>query len=151
MARADKFTGELKKIELYSDFPINFDRNPITGLLAKVSNEDSVKQSLKQLVLTNVGERFYDSNKGSRISGSLFEPASPTTLEIIRTQIKECIGAYEPRCQLLEVNVQDIDPSSMPFGFTDLDKNSLMVDIVFSIINIPDRSFNLTFNVKRVR
>lgn len=136
---------------MYSDFPINFDRNPLTGILSKVTNEESVKQSVKNLILTNAGERFYDSSKGSTIRSSLFEPNTPTTLEIIRTQIREAIQAYEPRCELREVSVQDIDPDNRPASFMQLDNNSYLVDIVFSIINIPDKVFNLTFDVKRVR
>ena len=73
MSRADKNTLEQKKREIYSDFLNNFDQNPFTGVLARVTNEESVAQSLKNITLTNRGERFYNSNKGSRIRSSLFE------------------------------------------------------------------------------
>ena len=64
MLRADKQTLERKKSELYSDFLTNFDMNPVTGNLAKVTNESSVKQALRNLMLTMTGERFYDAHKG---------------------------------------------------------------------------------------
>lgn len=140
MSRADKITLERKKTELYSDFLTNFDQNPITGTLARVTNEESVKQSLRNLVLTNTGERFYDNNKGSKIRQSLFESYDPDNLEIIKIQLKETIDAYEPRANILDIN------------FTDgLDENSYGVSIIFSIINIPNSSYDISINISRVR
>jgi phage baseplate assembly protein W len=139
MAIADFQTLEKKKVELYSDFLINFDMNPITGSLAKVTNEESVKQSLKNLILIAIGERFYYFYKGSRIRTSLFEIVDPTNLEMIRVQINEACVAYEPRAKILDVVLRE-----------GLDKNSYDITVVFSIINIPDRNFELTV-VKRIR
>lgn len=140
MARADKYTLEAKKSELYSDFLNGFNTNPITGLLAKVTNEEAIKQSLKNIILTNVGERFYDSNKGSKVNKSLFDPFDVANLEVIRLQIRECIKSYEPRCDIKDIRLQE-----------NLDKNGYNVAIVFSIINIPDDIFSLNLSIQRVR
>lgn len=140
MARAEKYTLEAKKSEIYSDFLNDFNTNPITGLLAKVTNEESVKQSLKNLILTNIGERFYDNRKGSKINQSLFNPFDPVNLEIIRLQVRECVLAYEPRAILADIRLDE-----------NLDKNGYFMTIVFSIINIPDQNFTLNLSLKRVR
>ena len=140
MARADKFSLEQKKTEIYSDFLNSFEQNPLTGALARVTNEDSVKQSLRNIVLTNVGERFYDSNKGSKIKQSLFELYDPSTVEIIRIQLGEAIAAYEPRAIIQDIRLQE-----------DLERNGYYVTLIFSIINIPDQTFSLDLSIQRVR
>lgn len=140
MSRADKFTPENKKQELYSDFLNNFDQNPVTGFLARVTNEESVKQSIKNIILTSVGERFYDSNKGSKIKQSLFDIFDPSNIEIIKIQVKEAIEVYEPRAIIQDIRFNP-----------DLDRNAYYMTIIYSVINIPDNVFNLTLNILRVR
>jgi len=140
MARADKYTLEQKKAEIYSDFNTNFDLNPVTGFLARVTNEESVKQSIKNLMLTSIGERFYNTYKGSKIRNSLFDNFDPTNLELIKMQASEVLQACEPRARVHDIRLDE-----------DLDRNAYNMTFVFSIINIPDQTFDLTINVKRVR
>lgn len=140
MARADKYSLEQKKTEIYSDFLNSFEQNPLTGLLARVTNEESVKQSLKNIILTNVGERFYDSNKGSKIKQSLFELYDPGTIEIIQIQLSEAIAAYEPRAVIQNIRLQE-----------DIERGGYYVTLIFSIINIPDQTFTLDVSMQRVR
>jgi phage baseplate assembly protein W len=138
--RADKYSLEQKKTEIYSDFLNSFEQNPLTGLLARVTNEESVKQSLKNIILTNVGERFYDSNKGSKIKQSLFELYDPGTIEIIQIQLSEAIAAYEPRAVIQNIRLQE-----------DIERGGYYVTLIFSIINIPDQTFTLDVSMQRVR
>jgi len=140
MSRADRYTVEQKKLEFYSDFPNGFDLNPSTGLLSRVTNEEAVKQSIKNLMLTSIGERFYDANKGSKIMNSLFENYDPPNIELIRLQASEVLQAYEPRAEILSLRIAE-----------DIDRNGYNMTFVFSIINIQDTTFDLTINVKRVR
>jgi phage baseplate assembly protein W len=140
LARADKYSLEQKKTEIYSDFLNSFEQNPLTGLLARVTNEESVKQSLKNIILTNVGERFYDSNKGSKIKQSLFELYDPGTIEIIQIQLSEAIAAYEPRAVIQNIRLQE-----------DIERGGYYVTLIFSIINIPDQTFTLDVSMQRVR
>lgn len=140
MSRADRFTALNKKPERYSDFLDNFDINPVTGFLAKVTNEDAVKQALKNIILTNMGERFYDSMKGSKIRASLFDLFDPANIEVMKLQITNTLNAYEPRAILEDIKITD-----------DSAHNAYNVDIVFSIINIPTQQFFLNFSINRVR
>jgi phage baseplate assembly protein W len=131
--RSDKFTLKQKEIERYSDFSTTFEMNPFSGMLARVTNEEAVKQSLKNLVLTETGERFYDSNKGSKIKQSLFE--------LVKIQLKASLASYEPRANIIDVQLSN----------DQLDANALNCKIIFSVINIPGPTFTLDLNVTRVR
>ena len=124
MSRADKFSLEQKKREIYSDFLNSFDSNPFTGQLARVTNEQAVAQAIKNIVLTMHGERFYNSRKGSRIRSSLFETYDDTIEDIIKLDLRDTLAVYEPRALINDIVVQD-----------NLDGNSIGVTIIFQIIN----------------
>lgn len=141
ITRADKHTFESKKRETYSDFLNNFDVNPFTGLLVRVTNEESVKQALKNLVLTQEGERFYDMNKGSRILHSLFELYDAGLLHIAKVQLEQSLQYYEPRAIIHDIRMAP----------DHLDSNAYTCQIVFSIRNIPGQNYNLNLAVNRVR
>lgn len=139
MARADLRTPYNKKEERYSDFLMNFDKNPITGNLARSTDEDSVKEAIRNLVLTNKGERFYNIDIGSKLKAALFEPADITLADLIRTTISQTITYHEPRVNLIDVQV-----------FDDSDHNAYKVNIFFNIINIPE-VIQLDLLLKRAR
>jgi len=139
MARSDKYTALSNTIVYYSDFTNNLDRNPITNYLSKYVNENAVKSSIRNLVLTGNGERFYNSLIGSKISTLLFDPIDDVTALTLKNTIRETIDNYEPRANLLEINVTP-----------DEDNNAYYVSIVFGIINIPE-VFNLDLILNRVR
>lgn len=138
-AFADKQTIELKRRNSFSDFLINFDQNPVTGYLATVTDEMAVKQSIRNLILTATGERFYHSIKGSRVPHSLFEPNTPATLDMIGQLARETIEMYEPRATVHDIRVNET-----------LDSNTYALTIVFSIINIPNTQ-DLVLSLRRVR
>lgn len=139
MARADLYTQNYNSDERYSDFLMNLDKNPVTGNLAKLTNEESVKEAIKNLILTNKGERFYNQELGSKLKAALFEPADPMTAELIRTTIEQTIKYYEPRANLIGIEV-----------FDDADNNAYKVNIYFNLINIPD-IIQLDVILKRAR
>jgi phage baseplate assembly protein W len=139
MARSDKYTALSNTIIYYSDFTNNLDRNPITNYLSKYVNENAVKSSIRNLVLTGNGERFYNSLIGSKISTLLFDPIDDVTALTLKNTIRETIDNYEPRANLLEINVTPDDVN-----------NAYYVSVVFGIINIPE-VFNLDLILNRVR
>lgn len=139
MARSNIYTPTFGQQERYSDFLLSFDKNPQTGNLGRVVNEQSIKQSLKTLILTDLGERFYAPTTGSKLKATLFDPVDPSTADLIRTTIIQCIQNNEPRVNLIEVVVAD-DP----------DGNRYVVSIIFNLINIPD-ALQLDLLLKRAR
>ena len=167
MARADKNTLTRKKVGIYTDFMMNFDKNPHTGFLGVVQNEDSVKQSLRQLFLTNKGERFFDSEKGGDIRDLLFENMDIGLSETFKIQLTGLIQEYEPRAQ---VNYIDISFDQGAFETTSndivgssgdryrttggkaipLDNNTISVKVVFSVHNIQQEQ-ELDISIRRVR
>lgn len=87
----------------FSDLDLNFTAHPVTGDIGFKYDENAVKQSVKNLVLTQNFERPFHSEIGSTIRSLLFEPATPMTKEILRKTITDTITNFEPRVELLDV------------------------------------------------
>ena len=138
--RIDRLTATKIQQEHYSDFMNNFDLNPITGLLGKVTNEDAVKQSLKNLLYTNRTERFYNAYIGGRLRSLMFEPMDHVTIQLIQKEVIETIENNEPRVSKVDCVVKPNE-----------DENAYHATIYFTIINIPDQNFSLNLILKRVR
>ena len=84
--RAD-IVQRTKPVEYFSDFLNNMDVHPVNKSLGRVINEEAVKQSLKNLILTNSGERLFQPTIGSDVYKSLFEPNDIITAENITYHI----------------------------------------------------------------
>jgi len=123
--RSTKITSRSRQKEYYSDFAMNFGLNPITGSLTRLINEESVKQSIKNIVMTQQGERFY-SMLGSTLPRSLFDPMDTIMLGSIHSSINEAIKNYEPRAINVQINIR-----------VSQDQSTYIVDISFGLINIP--------------
>ena len=137
--RSDRFTQLNLKQESFSDFLNNFDAHPISKTLARTTNEASVGQSIKNLILTNLGERMFQPTIGSDIYRSLFEPGDIITQNHIIDSIKRTVKNNEPRAILLDVSVAQ--------GTGD----SLIVQIVYALINNVNQPLRLDVSLKRVR
>ena len=48
--------------------------NPNTEDFSTLKNENAIKQSVRNLVMTTFGERPFQNDIGSRVRGMLFEP-----------------------------------------------------------------------------
>lgn len=125
MPRVDKISPVEKIPEYYSDFSIGFDRNPVTGEMVRLTNADSVKESVKNIILTNVGERFYQSILGSKVRASLFENLDDITINQLEDTIRNAILNCEPRANIINVNVISFE-----------ENNAIQIAVEFSLINI---------------
>lgn len=139
MSRADKLTSTVKKDLIYSDFLLNMDKHPLNGGLARLSNEDSVKQSIKNLLLTEVYERPYQPDLGSKIYSLLFEPMDVMTVELLRTTIVNTIKLYEPRADRVAAYVYPVE-----------ERNEYNINIIFSLVNTIGE-IQLDLIIKRIR
>jgi phage baseplate assembly protein W len=139
VSRADSIGQLYYKVDTYSDFSNAFTNHPVTKELVVLKNEDSVKQAVKNLILTNVGERLFDPFFGSDINRTLFENFTPFVAEDLVKYINKSIRLYEPR-----VNQIQITP------LNDLDRNGITINILFTLINKPD-PVQLSIFLKRVR
>lgn len=134
MARGDRFTELTNKDEVYSDFLVNLNPHPVSGALLRFANEKAVTRAIRNLILTNKGERLYQPDVGSNIRAMLFEPMSQFTANTIRKIIEDAITKYEPRAKILSVQVQPYE-----------EQNRYVVTIVYILINKPDPiSVNIT-------
>lgn len=125
--------------ELFSDFFNDFDLHPIKKDLVRRTNEDAVKQSIRNIILTKTGERLYNPNFGSQISSLLFEHFSETTQASLKNVIETAIKNHEPRASVNDVRVEG-----------DIDSNSLVVTILFSVIN-KEEPITLQLILNRIR
>jgi len=140
MSRADKISPLQNIPTYYADFPINLDKNQVTGQIARTTNEEAVKQSMIHLVLTSFNERPYQPYLGSRVKDSLFDNIDdPMVVEEIRSSIEDCIKNNERRATDVQVS---IEPS--------LDQSAYNVQILFSLINIT-AVFVANFTLERIR
>lgn len=137
--RADYYSQTQKMPDIYSDFLDDFSSHPITGDIARLRNEQSVKQSLRNLVLTNYGERFFQPNIGCNVMRSLFEIIDLFTIHEIQYHVKQTIENSEPRVNLLQVIVTPNDVN-----------NQITISIIFSLINSTAIQ-SLDLILKRVR
>lgn len=95
-----------KRVEgLYADFHKDLTVNPVTEDLARLLDEEAVNESLKNLLLTDRGERLFQPNLGSDIRATLFENNTPATITVLKQQITDTIKNYEPRITLIDVEV----------------------------------------------
>jgi phage baseplate assembly protein W len=115
--------GAKEKV-VFSDLDSLFVPNPITKQLARKTNRESVKQSVKNLILTDYFERPFKSDIGCSIRYYLFELWSPALKQTMENAIREVIDNYEPRADVLEVLVEDRS-----------ELNALSVTVAFSVRN----------------
>ena len=122
-----------------TDLTSNFTVHPIKGDLVLLNDTDAVKRSIRNLVLTDPYERFFNPTIGSGVKASLFENISRDTENIIRIRITETIENFEPRANLINVAVK-----ALP------DQNAYNVTIIFSVNN-NTQPVQLGFILRRVR
>lgn len=118
----------------FKDISMSFNVNPINYDLIDIKNETAIARSIRNLVLTSNGERFFNQNLGSRVSRLLFENIDSVTGSIIEDEIRTTINNYEPRVSLISVNATP-----------NYDENEFEVTIKYQIIGIDVLPQQLTF------
>ena len=124
----------------FKDISMSFQVNPLTYDLIALTNENAIARSLRNLVLTNRGERFFDNNLGSRVNSLLFESLDDITASSVRDEIENTINNYEPRVELISV---DATP--------DYDNGELNITIRYYIVGIDAQPQQLSFALQPTR
>ena len=93
-------------VRVYKDLDLNFRAHPVTRDVVKRTGNAAIIGALKNLILTNVGEKPFQPNFGSRIRGLLFEDVSFITANIMQTEIGNAIANFEPRVGVDAIRVQ---------------------------------------------
>ena len=124
----------------FKDISMSFEINPISNDLIGVKNDTAIARSIRNLVLTTPGERFFNENLGSRVSETLFENVDEISAAAIQDEIEETINKYEPRVELMSVKV---DP--------DYDNHEFNVTLVYNVIGIDALPQQLNFALQPTR
>ena len=135
----DKYTQISKKQDIYSDFLLNFTPHPFTHDLARVKNEDAVKRSIRNIILTNAFEVPYKPMLGGNINRFLFEPIDVLTQRSIQESIELTIKNHEPRARLIHCIVTP-DEINQKYD----------VMIVFNVVNNPNQ-VEMVLELYRIR
>lgn len=132
----------MAKVEpIFSDLDLNFKRNPLTGDITRKIDEEAVKQSMKNLILTNFYERPFQSEVGSPVRGILFEQMTPMMGVLLKKSIEQVLLNFEPR-----VVVQGVDV----FLGTEQSENEVQIKIYYYINGtVALRTFDLTLERTR--
>lgn len=115
------------KAEIFSDIDLSFTPHPITGFLTRKTNRLAVRQSVKSLILTEAYERPFQPLIGCGLRDYLFEPFNALTRKLMEDSITETINNFEPRAQLIAVQVEEYEET-----------HTLTVSIAFMIQNDPE-------------
>ena len=129
---------------IYKDLNLFFTKHPISSDISKLTDVQAIKRSVRNLVLTNRGERLFHPEIGGDAYGSLFDLFTPIVQVELQAAIEYTITTYEPRVVLDEVIVND------PSG-RDLDRNQLRVTVRFSLANVPNIIEEVDIFLDRVR
>ena len=118
----------------FKDISASFQVNPLTNDLIVIKNTTAIARSLRNLVLTTPGERFFNENLGSQVNNLLFENVDDVTAMSVRQEIINVIENYEPRVKLLTVSVN-----------ANMDTYSMDVLIAYQVIGIDIPPQELSF------
>jgi phage baseplate assembly protein W len=89
----------------FKDISMSFKFNPLNGDLIALKNANAISRSIRNIVFTTPGEKFFNEDFGSDVSRSLFENIDDLTASNIRDQIRRSIINFEERVDLNEVVV----------------------------------------------
>ena len=89
----------------FKDISMSFQTNPLNDDLIALKNSSAIARSIRNIVFTQPGEKFFNPDFGSRVSESLFENVDNVSALAIKDEIKSSIINFEPRVNLLNTNV----------------------------------------------
>ena len=124
----------------FKDISMTFQANPLNDDLIGLKNANAIARSVRNIVMTLPGEKFFNPDFGSRITESLFDNIDDITATVIIDEIRESIDNYEPRVDLLDVQ-----------AFPDYDNNSFDVTIIYEIVGIEIPAQELQFVLQSSR
>jgi phage baseplate assembly protein W len=124
----------------FKDISMTFQVNPLNYDLIGLKNESAIARSVRNLVFTLPGERFFNENLGSKVSRSLFENMDEISASVIQDEIKNTINNYEPRVNLIDVVVSP-----------NYDENEFNITINYRIVGIDVLPQQLSFALQSTR
>ena len=124
----------------FKDISMSLEVNPINNDIIGVKNDTAIARSIRNLIFTVPGERFFNENLGSKVSQTLFDTVDDISASAIRDDIEETIIKYEPRVKLKDIRVKP-----------DYDNYTFDVTIVYDIVGIDALTQQLNFALQPTR
>ena len=124
----------------FKDISMSFQSNPLNKDLLAIKNENAIARSIKNIVFTEPGEKFFNPDFGSKLYSILFENIDDISAIKIKDQIEQSIKNFEPRVDLVEVEV-----------FPDFDNNGFDVKSTYKIIGADIAPQELQFILQPTR
>lgn len=122
----------------YNDIDLSFKKRT-TGDIFKKTDASAIKQSIKNIVMTNRYEKPFNPYYGGNLISFLFSLDTDFDEEDIKDRIISSISNFEPRASV--VNVKSLISS---------DFNSVDIDIIFRIIATQEIE-SLNISLTRLR
>ena len=124
----------------FKDISSSFQVNPLNDDLIAIKNDNAIARSLRNIVFTTPGEKFFNESFGSRITESLFDNIDEITSSVIVDEITESINRYEPRVKLNNVK-----------AYPDYDNNGFDVIVTYDVIGaeIPRQELQFVLQSSR--
>jgi phage baseplate assembly protein W len=120
----------------YSDLDFNFAKSASNDVARKFDS-NAIKQSLRNLLLTNFYERPFRPSLGSNLISRLFDTFTEGDLSEIRQNIADVITNFEPRVTLRTIKAEYNDASQ-----------TLKIDVEYSFLDNED---TLDIVIERVK
>ena len=124
----------------FKDIGSAFQVNPLSNDLLAIKNETAIARSVRNLVFTLQGEKFFNPDLGSRVSRALFENIDGISASIIKDEIENTINRYEPRVDLIDVIVEP-----------NYDNNEFNVTLQYNIVGVDALPQQLSFALLQTR
>ena len=124
----------------FKDISMTFQRHPLTDDLIALKNEQAIARSLRNIVFTTPGEKFFNETFGSRISDALFDNVDDISASLLIDEIRQSITNFEPRVDLLDVRAEP-----------NFDNNEFNVRIVYNIVGVDVPVQDLQFVLQQTR
>ncbi len=123
----------------FSDFDFNFTPHPKTGDITVLKNDNSVKNSIKNILLTKAGEVLFESNIGCGIHDMLFEPMDSLTKYAMKNEIENALKSFEPRASIVSIEIVE-----------SIRENGYDINLQYEIVNIHELQ-SITVFLEKIR
>ena len=130
----------MPEFQTFKDLSVTFKKHPVTDDLVVVKDKAAIIQSIRNLLLTQKGERPFQPQLGCGIQNVLFEPLDYGSAGIIRSEIKDVLNRYEPRITIDSIRCTPDDLN-----------NGYEVEMSYTIVGRDDAPVAVEFFLERTR
>ncbi len=135
-----KKNNSLDRTNIYRDLAMSFEKHPVSNDMLSKSDVDAVKESMRNILLTDKGSRVFRPNFGGNIRSYLFENKFSSSLNtIIEESVINTINTYEPRAVVESVEC-----------VSSMDDNYVYITINFYVQNLAELQTS-TITMEKIR